>query len=115
MTGSGESESAERGEGRSPSPDPGVPASNANNWEMPAIGDLDYVWGAVKRALLIAVIVIAISVFAPQVIDRLLEVLSQAERLRTIRVEWIVLMVLAEILSFASLWWLMKVLLPKVS
>jgi len=82
---------------------------------MPAVGELDYIWGAVKRALLIAIIVLAISIFAPQLIDRLLEVLSQAERLRTIRIEWFVLMVLAEILSFASLWWLMKILLPKLS
>ena len=82
---------------------------------MPAVGELDYIWGAVKRALLIATIVLAISIFAPQLIDRLLVVLSQAERLRTIRLEWFLLMVLAEILSFASLWWLMKILLPKLS
>lgn len=84
-------------------------------WEMPAVGELDYVWGAVKRALLIATLVLAISIFAPQLIDRLLEVLSQAERLQTIRPGWFALMVLAEILSFASLWWLMKILLPKLS
>jgi len=83
--------------------------------EMPGVGELDYIWGAVKRALLVATIVLAISIFAPQIIDQLLEVLSQAERLRTIRAEWFVVMVLAEILSFASLWWLMKILLPKLS
>ena len=89
--------------------------SRASSWEMPAIGELDYVWGAVKRALLIALVVLAISIFAPQIIDSLLEVLSQAERLRTIRLGWLILMILAEILSFASLWWLMKILLPKLS
>lgn len=89
--------------------------SDTTAWEMPAIGDLDYIWGAVRRALLIATLVIAISFFAPQIIDSLLEVLSQAERLRTIRIEWIVVMILAEILSFVSLWWLMKILLPKLS
>lgn len=91
------------------------PIEDTSAWEMPGIGELDYIWGAVRRALLIATLVIAISFFAPQIIDSLLEILSQAERLRTIRLEWIVLMILAEILSFAALWWLMKILLPKLS
>ncbi len=115
MTGSGEIESTSQNEPPSAQLEAEEDASPAKTFEMPAVGDLDYIWGAVKRALLIAIVVLAISVFAPQLIDRLLEVLSQAERLRTIRVEWFVLMVLAEILSFASLWWLMKILLPKLS
>lgn len=114
MTGDGEIESARSDPYRDDS------ANNADvqtdsSWKMPEVGELDYIGGAVKRALLIAVIVLAISIFAPQLIDRLLEVLSQADRLRTIRFEWFVLMILAEILSFASLWWLMKILLPKLS
>lgn len=83
--------------------------------QMPAIGELDYIGGAVKRSLFLASIVLAISVFAPQIFDRLLDVLSQAERLRNIRPGWFVVMVIAELLSFAALWWLIRILLPKVS
>lgn len=115
MAGSGEIESTSPNEPPSAHTDSSEAPPSSAAWEMPAVGDLDYIWGAVKRALLIASIVLAISIFAPQLIDRLLEVLSQAERLRTIRLEWFILMVLAEILSFASLWWLMKILLPKLS
>ena len=115
VAGSGDIESTSQDQPAfSPQPDEADAQSTAS-WEMPAVGELDYIWGAVKRALLIATIVLAISIFAPQLIDRLLVVLSQAERLRTIRLEWFLLMVLAEILSFASLWWLMKILLPKLS
>jgi len=115
MAGSGEIESTSPNEPPSAHTDSSEAPASSAAWEMPAVGDLDYIWGAVKRALLIASIVLAISIFAPQLIDRLLEVLSLAERLRTIRLEWFILMVLAEILSFASLWWLMKILLPKLS
>ncbi len=115
MSGSGDIESTSHDSAPDPPDEHGQDSQSATAWEMPAIGELDYVWGAVKRALLIATLVLAISVFAPQLIDRLLEVLSQAERLQTIRPGWFVLMILAEILSFASLWWLMKILLPKLS
>ena len=115
MAGSGETESASQDDPSSDRHEADGDESSSADWEMPEVGELDYIWGAVKRALLIASVVLAISVFAPQLIDRLLEVLSQAERLQTIRPGWFVLMVLAEILSFASLWWLMKILLPKLS
>lgn len=115
MAGSGEIESASQDDPSSDRHEADGDESSSADWEMPEVGELDYIWGAVKRALLIASVVLAISVFAPQLIDRLLEVLSQAERLQTIRPGWFVLMVLAEILSFASLWWLMKILLPKLS
>jgi uncharacterized protein (TIRG00374 family) len=82
---------------------------------MPKVGELDYIGGAVKRALLLATMVLLISLFAPQVFDKLLEVLSEAERLRIINPGWIVLMVVAEVLSFVCLWWLIRILLPKVS
>ncbi len=82
---------------------------------MPGIGDLDYIGGAVKRALALATVILLISLFAPQIFDRLLEVLSEAERLRTIRPGWFILMFVAEVLSFASLWWLIRIMLPKVS
>ncbi len=82
---------------------------------MPAIGELDYIGGAVKQALILAIVILLISVLAPGLFDRLLEVFSGAERLRTIRPWWFVAMILAEIASFASLWWLIRILLPKVS
>lgn len=99
-----------------PLPDPiEATTTGATSSEMPAIGELDYIGGAVKRSLVLASIVLAISVFAPQIFDRLLEVLSQAERLRNIRPGWFVVMILAELLSFAALWLLIRILLPKVS
>ena len=82
---------------------------------MPAVGDLDYIGSIVRRALLIAVVILALSILTPGLIDRLLSILRQAERLRTIRLSWFVVMVLAEVASFASLWWLIKILLPRVS
>lgn len=87
----------------------------AGTAQMPAIGELDYIGGAVKRALVLASIILVISLLAPQLFDRLLEVLSEAERLRNIRPGWFVVMIVAEFLSFACLWWLIRILLPKVS
>ncbi len=87
----------------------------ADSGQMPGIGDLDYIGGAVKRALVLATVILLISLFAPQIFDRLLEVLSEAERLRNIRPGWFILMFVAEVLSFASLWWLIRIMLPKVS
>ncbi len=77
--------------------------------------DFDLIGGAVKRAVLVAMIIIAISLLAPQLIDRLLEILSSAERLRSIEPWWFGAMFIAEAASFASLWWLMRVVLPKLS
>jgi len=82
---------------------------------MPEIGELDYIGGAVRHALIIAVAILVVSLIAPQLFDRLLALLSESERLRTIRWWWFVAMLFAEIASFASLWWLIRVLLPKVS
>lgn len=82
---------------------------------MPAIGELDYIGAVVRRALLLAVAVIVISVIAPSLFEQLLEVLSDTDRLATIRPGWFVLMVLAEVASFACIWWLTRVVLPNVS
>ena len=82
---------------------------------MPAIGELDYIGAVVKRALVLALLVIAVSVVAPGLIDRLLEVLSDADRLRNIRPGWFVLMVAAEAMSFLCIWWLLRILLPELS
>ncbi len=89
--------------------------TSSTSGQMPAIGELDYIGGAVKRALLLATVILLLSLFAPQLFDRLLDVLTEAERLRNIRPGWFVLMVAAEILSFACLWWLIRIMLPKVS
>lgn len=95
-------------------------AADASDTESPvepetSKQDFDLIGGAVRRAVVLALIFIALSLLAPQLIDRLLEVLSSAERLRSIEPWWFVAMFAAEIASFASLWWLIKVLLPKVS
>jgi uncharacterized protein (TIRG00374 family) len=82
---------------------------------FPAIGELDYIGGLVRRALLIALVVIAISFVAPGLITDLLLVLSDADRLGTIRPLWFVLMVVMEVLSFLCIWWLTRIVLPKVS
>lgn len=77
--------------------------------------DFDFIGGAVRRAMLLATIILILSHFAPQLFDRLLAVLSSSERLRDIELRWFAAMIAAEIASFASLWWLLKILLPKVS
>ncbi len=82
---------------------------------MPAIGELDYIGGFVRRALFSALVVILSSAAAPGLLDQLLEILSDAERLRNIRPGWFLLMVGAEIVSFACLWWLTRILLPEAS
>ena len=83
--------------------------------DMPAIDELDYIGSAVKRALALAVAILVIFLIAPQLFDRLLSVISESDRLRTIQLRWFLLMIVAEVLSFTSLWWLLRILLPKVS
>lgn len=83
--------------------------------DEPTGKDFDLIGGAVRRAMVLATIALALSFFAPQLFDRLLEVLSSAERLRNIEPWWFAAMIAAEVASFASLWWLLKILLPKVS
>jgi len=82
---------------------------------IPAVGELDYIGGAVKQALVLALAILVLSLLFPELFDRLLAVLSESERLRTIRPWWFVVMIAAEVVSFASLWWLIRTLLPKVS
>ena len=90
-------------------------SSEENSGTDTTAQDFDFIGGAVRRAMVLATIVLILSFFAPQLFDRFLEVLSSAERLRNIEPWWIVAMIAAEIASFASLWWLIKILLPKVS
>lgn len=84
-------------------------------YDAPAPGELDYVGAIVKRALLFAAVLALLSVVAPSLIDQLLEVIDDADRLRTIRPWWFVLMVAFEIASFACIWWLTRIVLPSVS
>lgn len=90
-------------------------SSVATGDQMPGIGELDYISAAVKRSLVLAVSILVIFLIAPQLFDRLLAVFSTSDRLRNIQPWWFVLMVAAEIISFMCLWWLTKILLPKVS
>ncbi|NNE73451.1 MAG: flippase-like domain-containing protein [Acidimicrobiales bacterium] len=69
----------------------------------------------VKRGVYLALVLIAVSLIAPQLFDRLLEVLSSAERLRTIRPEWFLVMIALEGVSFVFIWWLIRIVLPSVS
>lgn len=47
--------------------------------------------------------------------DQLREVLQSGERLRTIRPAWFLVMLATEVISFACLWWLTRIVLPQVS
>lgn len=86
-----------------------------HSMQPPEPGELDYIGAIVKRTLFLAVIVILISVLAPGLIQQLLEVLDDADRLRTIRPWWFALMVTFEIASFACMWWLTRIVLPQIS
>ncbi len=47
--------------------------------------------------------------------DQLRDVLQSGERLRTIRPQWFGVMLVTEAISFSCLWWLTRIVLPKVS
>ncbi len=63
-----------------------------------------------RRGIALVVSVIALYVLAPQILD----VVSSAERLRTFRWRWFVLMVGLEAASFTCTWWLTRITLPRV-
>lgn len=65
----------------------------------------------VKQGVFLALAVTALYLFSPQ----LLELASSAERIRTIRPGWFVVMVVLEIMSFVCVWWLIRIVLPEVS
>ena len=46
---------------------------------------------------------------------KLLDIVSTAPRLSTIRPSWFLVMVLAEIASFGCVWWMLRLLLPRTS
>ena len=69
----------------------------------------------IKRLLWSGLLLAAGAVALYVMQDRLREVLQSGDRLRTIRPAWFLVMIAAETISFASLWWLTRIVLPKVS
>ena len=65
----------------------------------------------IKQGVFLALAVTALYLFSPQILD----VISSAERIRTIRPGWLLVMVVLEILSFVCAWWLIRIVLPEVS
>lgn len=65
----------------------------------------------VKQGVFLALAVTALYLFSPQLLD----IVTEAERIRTIRPAWFLVMVLLEILSFTCVWWLIRIVLPEVS
>ncbi len=69
------------------------------------------IWAWIKQGLFLALSVIALYLFSPQILD----VMSSAPRLRTIRPWWFVAMAVLQLASFACMWWLTRLVLPSVS
>ena len=65
----------------------------------------------IKRAIFVALGALSLYLLHPKVI----EVLSSAERFRTIHVRWFVVMLAMEVFSFVCVWWLIRIVLPSVS
>lgn len=65
----------------------------------------------VRQGVLLALAVTALYLFSPQI----LSFVSSAERFRTIRPWWFLVMVGLEVLSFLCVWWLIRIVLPEVS
>lgn len=65
----------------------------------------------VKQGVFLALGVTALYLFSPQILD----VVTSAERIRTIRPGWFLVMVVLEIISFTCVWWLIRIVLPEVS
>lgn len=84
------------------------PSSRSEPPDLVRDGAQISVW--VRQGVLLALAVIALYLFSPQ----LLAFVSSAERIRTIRPGWFVVMVGLEILSFACVWWLIRIVLPDV-
>ena len=84
----------------SPAPDPpdlGRESAQISTW--------------IKQGVFLALAVTAFYLFSPQI----LEFVSSAERIRTIRPGWFAVMVGLEIVSFVCVWWLIRIVLPDVS
>ncbi len=65
----------------------------------------------IKRGVFLALGAVSIYLLHPKILD----VVSSAPRLRTIHARWFVVMIVMEILSFACTWWLIRIVLPRVS
>ncbi|MEZ5226801.1 MAG: hypothetical protein R2710_09025, partial [Acidimicrobiales bacterium] len=67
--------------------------------------------GIIKRGVFLALGALSLYLLHPKFI----EVVSSAERLRTIHARWFVVMLVMEAISFACTWWLIRIVLPSVS
>lgn len=65
----------------------------------------------IKRGVFMAGGAMVLYFLHPQIMD----VVASAPQLRTLRPEWFIIMVLAETMSFVCSWWLIRIVLPKVS
>ncbi len=65
----------------------------------------------IKRGAFLTLGVLSLYLLHPKVI----EVVSSAERFRTIHANWFVVMLVMEALSFVCTWWLIRIVLPSVS
>ncbi len=85
-------------------------ASNQTADRGPEASGFD-VAGAIRRGVFIALGALSLYLLHPKVI----EVLSSAERLRTIHLRWFIVMLVMETISFVCTWWLLRIVLPQVS
>ncbi len=67
--------------------------------------------GWIKRGVFLALGAVSLYLLHPKVLD----VVSSAPRLRTIHGRWFAVMIVMELLSFACTWWLIRIVLPRVS
>lgn len=65
----------------------------------------------IKQGVFFALGAAALYLFSPQILD----VVSEAERFRSIRPVWFAVMAALEVLSFVCVWWLVRIVLPGVS
>ncbi len=65
----------------------------------------------IKRGVFLALGALSLYLLHPRVI----EVVSSAERFRTIHARWFLVMMAMEAISFGCTWWLIRIVLPKVS
>ncbi len=73
-------------------------------------GGLD-IGNGIKRGVFLALGALSLYMLHPKVI----EVVSSAERFQTIHARWFVVMLAMEAASFVCTWWLLRIVLPRVS
>lgn len=88
-----------------------VGAENEDRAETVASNGTSDIATGIKRAIFLALGALSLYLLHP----RLIEVVSSAERFQTIRARWFVVMLVMEVLSFICVWWLIRIVLPRVS